>query len=136
MQTLPCRVSYKGPHKQPRRTDLVHWLSFQARLQTGDVETTQEVFIENMVNRFGANTSSVIPAIHGVELDPLEEDEPRGDWPYKEAVGSLMRLPTMARPDISNAVRGMARQCQNPTDRHRKAENKIMSYLHETGFQE
>ena len=41
-----------------------------------------------------------------------------------------MWLSTMTRPDISNAVRGVARHSHNLTDRHWKAGLKIMEYLH------
>ena len=61
-----------------------------------------------------------------------EEGEPKGDWPYREAVGSLMWLSTMTRPGISNAVRAVARHSHNPTDRHWKVVLTIMAYLHGT----
>ena len=77
-------------------------------------------------------SSSDLPATPGVELGPREEGEPEGDWPYREAVGSLMWLSTMTRPDISNAVRAVARHSHNATDRHSKAVLKIMAYLHGT----
>ena len=96
------------------------------------MEITQTAFVESMLNRFGMNSSSGIPATPGVELDPREEGEPKGDWPYREAVGSLMWLSTMTWPDISNAVRAVARHSHNPTDRHWKAVMKIMAYLHGT----
>ena len=85
-----------------------------------------------MLSRFGENSSSDTPATPGVELGPREEGVPKGDWPYREAVGSLMRLSTMTRPNISNAVRAVARHSHNPTDRHWKAVLKIMAYLHGT----
>ena len=85
-----------------------------------------------MLNRFGVNSSSDIPATPGVELGPREEGEPNRDWPYREAMSSLMLLSTMTRPDISNAVRAVARRSQIPTDRHWKAVLKIMAYLHGT----
>lgn len=48
---------------------------------------------------------------------------------YREAVGSLMWLAHTSRVDIANAVRAVARQCQNPTVRHWKTAIKIMPYL-------
>ena len=85
-----------------------------------------------MLNRSGVNTPSDIRATPGVELGPREEGEPKGDRPYREAVGNLMRLSTMTRPDISNALRAVARHSHNPTDRHWKEVLKIMAYLHGT----
>ena len=43
-----------------------------------------------------------------------------------------MWLSTKTRPDISNAVRAVARHSHNLTDRHLKAVLKIMAYLHGT----
>ena len=96
------------------------------------LEITQKAFVESMLNRSGVNTPSDIRATPGVELGPREEGEPKGDRPSREAVGSLMRLSTMMRPDISNAVRAVARHSHNPTDRHWKEVMKIMAYLHGT----
>ena len=60
------------------------------KIELGTLEITQKAFIESMLNRFGVDSSSDIPATPGVELGPREEGEPGGDWPYREAVGSLM----------------------------------------------
>ena len=47
-------------------------------------------------------------------------------------MGSLMWLPAMTRPDISNTVLAVARHSHNPTDRHWKYVMNIMAYLHGT----
>ena len=73
------------------------------------------------------NSSSDIPATPGVELGPKEEGEPKRDWPYREAVDSLIWLSTMTRPDISNAVRAVAHHSHYPTDRNWKESLKIMA---------
>ena len=96
------------------------------------MEITQKAFVESMLSRFGVNSSSDIPATPGVELGPSEKGEPKGGWPYREAVGSLMWLSTITRPDMSNAVRAVARHSHNPTGRHWKPVLKIMAYLHGT----
>ena len=106
--------------------------AFKRNWELGTMEITQKDFVESMLNRFGVNSSSDIPATPGVELSPREEGEPKGDWPYREAVGSLMWLSTMTQPDISNAVCAVARHSHNPTDRHWKAVLKIMAYTNRT----
>lgn len=70
-----------------------------------------------MLNRFGVNSSSDIPATPGVDLGPREYGEPKGGWPYREAVGGLMWLATMTRLDISIAVRAVGRHSYNLTER-------------------
>ena len=105
---------------------------FKLNWELGSLEITQKAFVESMLNRFGVNSSSDLPVTPGIELGPRETGEPKGDWPYKETVDSLMWLLTMARPDISNAVRAVACHFHNPTDRHWKAVLKIMAYRHET----
>ena len=92
---------------------------------------TQKALIESMSNRFGVNSSSDTPATSVVELHPREEGELGGDWPYREARGSLIWLSTMPKPAISNAVRTVAR---HPTERHWKTALKIMGHLHAIRF--
>ena len=101
--------------------------AFTRNWELGTLEITQKAFVESMLNRFGVKSSSDIPATPGVELGPREEGEPKGDWPYREVMGSLMWPSTMTRPDISNAVRAVARHSHNPTDRRWKAVLKIMA---------
>ena len=98
--------------------------------ELGTLDITQKAFVESMMNRFGVNSSSDIPATPEVELGPREEQHPRGDWPYKEALGSLMWLSTTTRPDITNEVRAVTRHSHNPTDRHWKAFLTTKAYLH------
>ena len=72
--------------------------AFKRNWELGTLEITQKAFVESMLNRFGVNSSSDIFATPGVELGPREEGEPKGDWPHREAVNSLMWLSTMTRP--------------------------------------
>ncbi|CAB1099792.1 unnamed protein product [Ectocarpus sp. CCAP 1310/34] len=60
------------------------------------------------------------------------EDEGAGDVPFREVVGSLMWIANQTRLDISNAVRAVARHSHEPKTSHRKAAQKILSYVLET----
>ena len=125
-------LNTKFPTNNLRELTWYTGCAFKRNWELGTLESTQKAFVESMLNHLGVNSSSDIPATPGVELGPREEGESKGDRLYRKAVGSLMWLSTMTRPDISNAVRAVARHYHNPTDRHRKALLKTMAYLHGT----
>ena len=89
----------------------------------------QRVFIEHVASRYGVNTVSGLPAFQSEDLGPRREGEPVCDKPVRVAVGSLIWVGGMTRPDIANAVRGVARQAHDPAKRHGRAVPKIISYL-------
>ena len=49
-----------------------------------------------------------------MDHEKFEKDELRGDWPFREVVGSMTWLANHTRPDISNAVRDEARHAHAP----------------------
>ena len=106
------------------------------------IRLSQEAYVESLIKRFDVQSISDIPASSGADLGPKQDDEQGGDWPVREAVGSLMWLSTMARPDITNAVRSVARYAHEPTERLWQAIVKILVIstkrkvwaLHKCGF--
>ena len=59
----------------------------------------------------------------------LDGDERAGDVPFREVVGSVMWIANQTMPDISNAVRAVARHSHEPKKSHLKAAQKILNYL-------
>ena len=85
------------------------------------------------MKRFDVQSISDTPASPGADVGPKQDDEPGGDWPVRETVGSLMWLSTMIRPDIiTSAVRAVARYAHEPTEKLWQAILKILSYLNGT----
>ena len=84
------------------------------------------------MKRLDVQSISDITASPGADLGPKQDNEPGGDWSVREAVGSLMWLSTMTRPDITNAVRAVARYAHEPTERLWQAITEILSYLNGT----
>ena len=72
------------------------------------IKLSQESCVEGSMTRFNVHITSNIPASPGADLGPKWDDASRRDWPVREAVGSLLWLTTMTRPDITNTVRAVA----------------------------
>ena len=71
--------------------------------------------------------TSPIPASLANDNRSLMEDEGAGDVPFREVVVSLMWIANQTRPDISNAVRAVARHSHEPNKSHWKAAQKILN---------
>ena len=58
-------------------------------VELGTIKLSQEASVESLMKRFDVQSISDIPASPGADLGPKQDDEPGGDWPVREAVGSL-----------------------------------------------
>ena len=81
------------------------------------------------MKQFGVTAGRNTPLSTDAFLEEFDEDEPDGVWPFRELVGSLMWLANQTRPDISNAVRAVARFAHAPKHKHWKAARGILEYL-------
>lgn len=62
-------------------------------------------------------------------LENILEKQEIEEIPYREAVGSLMFVATVSRPDITYAVNQASRFLNNPGKRHWMAVKRILRYL-------
>ena len=106
--------------------------AFEGDNKGGAFHASQRAFLESVVSRYGVDAVSNLPASQSAYLGPRRNDEPVGDKPGCAAVGSLIWLGGMTRPDIANAVRAVARQAHDPAERHWRAVRKIIAYLNKT----
>ena len=61
-----------------------------------------------------------------------EEEAEMKTVPFREAVGSLMHIMVMTRPDIAYAVGQVAQYAQKPGKQHWRAVKRIIAYLIKT----
>ena len=90
---------------------------------------SQQAFAENTAARFNVNSGRNTPLSTGLKLEEFDENEPVGDWPFRELVGCLMWLANQTRPDIANAVRAVARYANKPREVHWKTAIGILEYV-------
>ena len=87
------------------------------------------------MKKFRATSVQSVPLRVGVKLEEFDEDAETESWPFRELVGGLMWLAILTRPDISNAVRSVAKHCSTPKAIHWKAALGILACINGTsGF--
>lgn len=107
-------------------------------LKNGSIFIHQKNYIEKVLKRFKCDDSNPVSIpINGNE-SLNEKDHPpnlrnvKDEVPYREAVGSLMFLAVISRPDISYAVSRVSQYLENPKTIHWNAVKKILKYLQGT----
>ncbi|CAN0035020.1 unnamed protein product, partial [Sphacelaria rigidula] len=98
----------------------------------GTLSVTQTTFTNTLLKCFEMRGYSEIPASVSVKLGPTTGEDKKVNRPYRNAVGGLMWLATVTRPDIVNSVRALALQAHDPCERHWEAVIKVLQYLNET----
>lgn len=93
----------------------------------------QNAYIKKIVEKFNMHDSKHIstPADNNVILTKSCEDG-SVDFPYRQAIGSLMFAAIVTRPDISYAVGEVSRYMDNPKPPHVLAVKRILRYLNKT----
>jgi hypothetical protein len=91
----------------------------------------QERYIVGMIKTYGQESSkpTYLPMAVGIDLESRENDEPIGDKPYSELIGSLLYAARSTRPEINFAVSALARYVSKPKAKHYRAAIKVLQYL-------
>lgn len=97
-------------------------------LKNGSVFINQMKYAEKIVERFNLSSANCVYT----PIDPgwdLTSSEKNCTAPYREAVGNLMFLQVVSRPDISFAVNIAARALENPSETHWLLVKRIIKYI-------
>ncbi|CAB1105045.1 unnamed protein product [Ectocarpus sp. CCAP 1310/34] len=128
-EELLASLNKKFPTKNLGECQWFDGCAIERDVEAGTLRISQTAYIDSMVARFDVKSTSRIPATPGADLGPKREDEEGGEWPVREAIGSMMWVSTFSRPDVSFAVRAVARHAHAPAKRHWDAIQKILGYL-------
>lgn len=104
----------------------------------GSLFINQSRYIEKLIKRFRLEEA------HDVAI-PADQHQDLSLWapndgevvhvPYKEAVGSLLFLTTVSRPDIAFAVNAVSQHAESPKKVHWNAVKRILKYVKGTADQ-
>lgn len=110
------------------------YLGMELKVKPDGISVNQSRYTRKILNRF--NLADCNPAPTPIEKgmvtdsENLLNDTPVSpDVPYREAIGSLLYLSTISRPDISFAVNYLSRYCSKPKLSHWKMVKRVFQYL-------
>jgi hypothetical protein len=116
--------------------DLHHILGMKISTnQDGSVNVSQQSYTDQILQRFKmADCNPVKTPALAEQQQSLTDSEPHSiaDFPYREAVGSLLHLANLTRPDIMQAVHHAARFMVSPKLTNITAVKRIFRYLQST----
>ena len=100
--------------------------------EKGTLKVSQH-FAEQLADECGIEYGRSAPLSSiSTNVAEFDKNEASGNWPFRELIGSLIWLSTQTRPDISNAVRAVARYCATPKYVHWKGALGILRYVRQT----
>jgi hypothetical protein len=133
---------------QSKLEDIVNYLSDKFEITSGPVDhfvgleisrdrpkglihISQQAYVKKILARFrmGECKPRSVPADPCSHLEKELFTSETQDYPYREAIGSLMYAAICTRPDISYAVGQVAKYSSKPSQVHWEAVKRIFAYL-------
>lgn len=99
--------------------------------KNGDIHLCQAAYGRKVLAKFKMEECNAVstPMDTNQAVSKFENSEVNEEYPYREAVGSLMYLCVATRPDIQYAVGVASRYLEKPTDAHVNAVKRILKYI-------
>lgn len=110
-----------------------HFLGLEIRrLQNGSIHLNQSQYAGRVLQRFNLADAAVVSTPADSSINAAEISEAMNEeieFPFRQAVGSLMYLMVATRPDLSFAVGCVSRYLDKPSKIHVNMVKRILRYL-------
>lgn len=114
--------------------DNLLYLGMEIKIEPHGIFVSQSNYTEKILKCFKLDTSNSVstPMERGMVTDEenhINDQTLQKSEPYREAIGSLLYLATISRPDISFAVNYLSRFNNKPMISHWKMVKRVFQYL-------
>ena len=86
--------------------------------EKGAINISQPAMVDTLLAHFDVKHSSNTSASSEAELGPTTSNDVVTERPCRQAVGGVMWLTCMTKPDLAHTARAVARHSHNPCERH------------------
>ena len=124
-------VEHLGQHFNIKVFDAQYFLGLEMNREAdGSIHLSQKAYTLKLLSSFGFSDANAVstPADYQQILE-VEGERDEVNFPYRQAVGSLIYLAIGTRPDISFAVSYVSRFMEHPSKSHVTALKRIFRYL-------
>ena len=93
---------------------------------------SQEGYIRGLLKTYGMEKCNPVATASELSANNSEIKEPPADqkkWPYRELIRALMYISIATRPNISNAIFGLAQYANELQRSHWLAAKRVLRYL-------
>lgn len=105
---------------------------YERDVEKGRLKISQQTYTEELAEKYGVTGGGSIPIPATWKLWDFDDEEPNVVFPFRELIGALLWIALLTRPDLTNAVRAVARYCSAPKLIHWKAALSILGYAFRT----
>lgn len=106
------------------------FIGMEIQKKHGCIAINQRNYIESVIDKFNLSEAKGCSTPVDVNIKLSKNDnETVSNFPYREAVGALLFLSSVSRPDITYAVNLVSRYVSNPGAIHVNALKRIIRYL-------
>lgn len=115
-----------------KELNLTYFVGMEIKRKDSCICISQRDYIRQIIEKFSmtnANPASTPADINVKFTKNDDDDESTSNFPYREAIGSLLFLCSVSRPDISFAVNVLSRYVNNPGQQHINAIKRVIRYL-------
>ena len=125
------KYSLSQNFKMKDRGKIKHFLGLRISQHEDGINVHQELFIQNVLRRFGMEDCKPIktPVEMNLKLDKSSEQSDIDVTSYRSLVGSLLYVSKQTRPDVNWVTNQLSRHMQSPTQQPWVAAKRVLRYL-------
>lgn len=123
-------IEYLKQEFKIKQMNLKYFVGMEIERINNCIYIHQRDYIEQIIQKFCMSNANPVSTPADVNVIISKNlDENTVNFPYREAIGSLLFLSSVSRPDISFAVNVLSRYVNNPSQLHVNAVKRIIRYL-------